>query len=103
MKVYTVLGMHKIDYDFSVETYKLGCSSDRNKALQMAKEAFEKAKTKDFAKEIERYSNEEEYRDVDEGALEIEEYDELGYYRLSFGFEEDYEVYIVAVDEWEVE
>lgn len=102
MKVYTVLGMHKIDYDFSVEIFKLGCFTDKTKAFKKAKQAFENAKSVDFAYEIQQYSNKEKYRNVDEGALEIEEDDELGYYRLSFGFEEDYEVYNVAVDEWEV-
>ena len=102
MKIYTVQGMHKADYDFSVEIFNLGCFTDKAKAIKKAKEDFETSKRTDFAEAIERYSNEEEYRDVDEGLLEIEEDDENGYYRLSFGHEEDYEVYSVAVDEWEL-
>ena len=102
MKVYTVQGMHKVDYDFSVEIFNLGCFTDKAKAIEKAKEDFEASKHNDFAEAIERYSDEKKYRDVDEGLLEIEEDDENGYYRLSFGYEEDYEVYSVAVDEWEL-
>ncbi len=102
MKIYTVLGMHKVDYDFSVEVFKLGCFTDKAKALEKAKQEYVNAKRVDFAYEIQQYSNEEKYRDVDEGLLEIIEDEENGYYELSFGFEEDHEMYNIAVDEWEL-
>ena len=84
MKIYTVQGVHKIDYDFSVEIFNLGCFTDKAKAIAKAKYDFEKSQQLDFAEAIKRYSNKEEYRDVDEGALEIEEDDVNGYYRISF-------------------
>lgn len=101
MKIYTVKGIHRIDYDFSIEFFKLGCFKDRDNALRRAKEAFEKAKAKDFAEDIETYSDEEEC-DEDELVEFYEEYDK-GYHRLSFGTEERYESYAISVDEWTVE
>jgi len=103
MKVYTVSGMHKADYDFSVETFKFGCFVDKSKALNKAKKVFLDAKNIEFAYEIQQYSNEEKYPDIDAGALEIEMDEENGYYQISFGIEEDYEVYIISIDEWNVE
>jgi len=61
------------------------------------------AKNIEFAYEIQQYSNEEKYPDIDAGALEIEMDEENGYYQISFGIEEDYEVYIISIDEWNVE
>ena len=78
MKVYTVSGTHRIDYDFSIEIFKFGCFVDSNKALKRAKAAFIKARDNDFADEIEEYSNEEEYPDIGEGALNIEMDEENG-------------------------
>ena len=101
MNVYTVKGFHRIDYDFSTEFFNLGCFVNRNNALKRAKEEFEKAKTEDFAEDIARYSNEEEC-DEDE-LVHFEENEEQGYYRLSFGMEENYESYRVSVDEWTIE
>ena len=103
MKVYTVSGTHRIDYDFSIEIFKFGCFVDSNKALKRAKAAFIKARDNDFADEIEEYSNEEEYPDIGEGALNIEMDEENGYYLISFGIEEDYESYTISIDEWNVE
>ena len=102
MKIYTVQGMDKIDYDLSVEIRNLGCFYDRAKALQRAAEEFEKLKAY-HAYNIEIYSNVEDYPSVDDGGINIEEDTENGYYLISFGFEEWYEVHTVAVDEWTVE
>ena len=102
MKIYTIQGIDKIDYDFSVTTLKRGCFANKEKALERAKEEFEKLKNT-FADEIAEYSNEEEYSDVDEGALEMLEYPESGFYRISFGFEEDFETHTIEVEEWDVD
>ena len=104
MKVYTVTSTDKIDYDFSVEQRKHGCFIDRNKALQCAKKGFEEAK-EIYAYEIKKYSNEELYPsdDWDSGALWIEEDYEGGYYCISYGTGDNYEIHQVCVDEWFVE
>lgn len=102
MKIYTVQRIDKIDYDFSVTTLKRGCFSNRNEALKRAKKEFEQLKNT-FADEIDEYSNEEEYSDVSEGALEMIEYPENGFYRISFGFEEDFEVHTIEVEEWDLD
>ena len=70
MKVYTIQRIDKIYYNFSVTTIKSGCFADKTEALKRAKEEFERLKNT-FADEIEEYSNEEEYPDVDEGAFEM--------------------------------
>ena len=101
MKIYTVKGIHRIDYDFSIEFIKLGCFVDKNNALQRAKEAFEKAKAEDYAEDIAKYSDEEECCEVE--LVEFYENEERGRYGLSFGMEEDYESYTITVDEWIVQ
>ena len=101
MKIYTVKGMHRIDYDFTIAFFKLGCFTNKDNALQRAKEAFEKAKAEDYAEDIARYSNEEECNEDE--LVKFYEDEEKGYYRLSFGVEEDYEAYRISVDEWTVE
>ena len=101
MKIYTVQRMEKYDYDFSVILKKCGCFTDKEKAIKAARHEYEKL-CSDCAEEIERYSNEDEYRDIDEGMFEAIEDDENGYYRISFGYEEDYEMHNVAVNEWEL-
>ena len=102
MKIYTVQRMEKYDYDFSVILKKCGCFTDKEKAKEAARREYKKLYS-DCAEEIERYSNEDEYRDVDEGMFEAIEDDENGYYRISFGYGEDYEMHNVAVNEWELE
>ena len=102
MKIYTVERMDKYDYDFSVQIKKGGCYSDKNKALERAKKVYE-SMCGEYEDEMLRYSDEDEYPEVGEGALEVEEDPENGYYRISFGFEEDYEVHCIAVEEWEME
>lgn len=104
MKIYTVESTDKIDYDFSIEQHKLGCFMDRNKALKCAKEGFENIK-KIFAKEMEKYSDNELYPsdDWDSGALWVEEDYEGGYYCISYGADENYESHQVCVEEWSVE
>ena len=102
MKVYTVERMDKYDYDFSVEIKKGGCYSDRNKALKRARELYERM-CGEYEDEMLRYSDEGEYPDEDEGALHVIEDKEFGYYKISFGYEENYEAHSVAVEEWELE
>lgn len=104
MKVYTVMSTDRIDYDISFEQRKLGCFYDRNKALQRAKEEFEKVK-EIYAKEMQKYSNKELYPDDDwdNGALWVEEDYESGYYCISYGADENYESHQICVDEWIIE
>lgn len=101
MVIYTVTSTDRIDYDISFEQRQCGCFIDRNKALQRAKNAFEKAKLI-YANEMEKYSNKELYPDDDwdSGALWIEEDYEGGYYCISYGADENYESHQVCVDEW---
>ena len=102
MQIYTVQGMNKIDYDFSVEITNLGCFFNKAKALQRAAEEFAKLKMR-HTDDIERYSDKEDYPSVDDGGINIEEDTENGYYLMSFGYEEWYEVHTVSIDEWTVE
>lgn len=102
MKVYTVERMDKFDYDFSVELKKHGCYADRNKALQRAKEVYE-GMCGEYEDEMKEYSDESYYEDEASGKLQVEEDSEYGYYRISFGLDEDYECHSVAVEEWEME
>ena len=102
MKLYIVESEDKIYYDFSVYTRKHQCTFSKEQALQKAKEVFENLRVK-HADDIETYSDKEAYVDVDDGALEIIERPEDGYYRMSFGFEEDYEVHKVYIAECDVE
>ena len=101
MKVYTVQRQDKFDYDFSVELRKCGCYINRDKAIARAKQIYERI-CGEYEDEMLHYSDKDEY-DEDSGALSVEEDTENGYYRISFGFEENYEVHSVAVDEWEVQ
>lgn len=102
MKIYTVQRMDKIDYDFSVSLIKYGCFASKEKAKRKARLAYEKL-LKEYAEEIEEYSNEEYYEEPGDGLLEIEEDEENGYYRISFGFEEDYEMHNIAINEWNLD
>lgn len=102
MKIYTVERMDKYDYDFSVELKKCGCYVDKEKALQRAKQVYE-GMCGEYEDEMKEYSDEDEYPEVCDGALEVEEDPEDGYYFIGFGFEEDHECHSVAVEEWELE
>ncbi len=102
MKIYTVERMDKYDYDFSVEITKHGCFTDKEKALQKAKQVYEST-CGEYEDEMARYSDKDEYPDVDAGGLNIEEDPEYGYYGISFGYDEHYEFHGVAVEEWELE
>lgn len=102
MKIYTVERMDKYDYDFSVELKKCGAFEDRKKAIRKAKEVFD-SMCGEYEDEMLRYSDKDEYIDEDEGALHVIKDAVFGYYKISFGAEENYEVHSVAVEEWEVE
>lgn len=102
MKIYTIQRIDKIYYDFSVTTIKRGCFADKTEALKRAKEEFERLKNT-FADEIEEYSNEEEYPDVVDGAFDMFECPEKGYYQFTFGFEEDFEIHTIEMEEWDVD
>lgn len=103
MKVYTVQRMDMFDYALSVELKKGGCYSDRNMALKRAKELYERM-CGEYEDEMLRYSDEDAYPEVCDGALEVEEDPENGYYQISFGLcYEDHEFHSIAVDEWEME
>lgn len=92
MRVYTVQIQEKYFYDFSVSTINCGCFINRDKALQKAKSVYES-----LCSELEESL--EEYEDT----TEIEEDPDTGYYRIAFGEEENHEVHLVTIDEWEVQ
>ena len=99
MKVYTVQYQEKCDYDFSVCITNHGCFKEKEDATEILKKVAARIKER-YAEEIERYSDEEEYPDEDDGALYIEEDDNIFY--MTFGYQEDHEVHTVWIDEWEV-
>ena len=102
MKIYTVERMDKYDYDFSVEISKHGCFTNKEKAVQKAKQVYE-SMCGTYEDEMVKYSDEDCYEDEASGKLYIEEDAENGYYCIAFGFEDDYECHSVAVEEWELE
>lgn len=91
MKVYTVQRQDKFYYDFSVLTINCGCFASLKAALQKAEDVYKKL----------CYEFEEEMEE-NEDTVEIEEDSDTGYYSVAFGEEENYEVHLVTVDEWEV-
>lgn len=99
MKVYTVQYQDKCDYDFSVEMTNHGCFRNKEDAIDALKKVVATIK-KDNADDMERYSDEEEYPDEDNGALYIEEEDD--FFNMSFGYQEYHESHTVWIDEWEV-
>lgn len=101
MVIYTVQSMDKYDYDFSVEIGKHGAYQEKEDALEAAKEEFKKLKLS-LAKELVLYSDDDDYPDEDSGRVQIETDEERGYYRISFGYQEDYECHSIAVDEWKL-
>ena len=98
MKVYTVERMDKYEYDFSVSLRKYGCFTDKEKAKAKAKSVYE-SMCDEYGDLMEEYYDTNNMYD---GALEVEKDYENGYYRISFGYDEDYEMHSVAIDEWEV-
>lgn len=95
-RVYTVEITHRRDYDFSFEQRKMGCFYDRDKAVKRAKNGFAALKEM-LANKINRYDN------AEYGATWIEEDDDVGYYCISFGEDEEYESHQICVEEWFVE
>ena len=91
MKVYTVQIQEKFYYDFSVSTINCGCFTSKKAALQKAKSVYE-----NLCSELEESM--EEYEDT----TEIEEDYDTGYYSIAFGDEEEHEVHVVTIDEWDV-
>lgn len=101
MEIYTVQSMDKYDYDFSVEIRKHGAYQNKEDAIEEAKERFKKLKLS-LAKELVLYSDDDDYPDEDSGRVQIEADNENGYYRISFGYQEDYECHSIAVDKWKL-
>lgn len=102
MKVYTVERIDKYDYDFSVEIKKCGAFRDRKKAIKKAKEVYD-SMCGEYEDNMEYYSDKDVYIDEDAGALHVIKDAVFGYYKISFGAEENYECHSVAVEEWELE
>lgn len=98
MKIYTVQQMDKIDYDFSVGLMNHGCFINKEAAKRKAKLVYENMQI-EYEDKMKRYADE---ADVASGMTDVEEDDENGYYRISFGYDEDYECHSVAVDEHEL-
>ena len=91
MKVYTVQIQEQYYYDFSVLTIKCGCFVNKEAALRKAKSVYESL-----------CIEHEEDMEENEDTTEIEEDSDTGYYRITFGEEENCETYLVTVDEWEL-
>lgn len=102
MKVYIVQRMDKIDYDFSVGLTICGCFTNRSEAIKRARAAYE-SMCAEYEDEMVRYSDEDVYYDISEGALDVVEDNENGYYSISFGFEDDFEFHNIAVTESNLE
>ena len=102
MKIYTVERMNKYDYDFYVNITKHGCFTNKEKAIQRARQVYE-SMCGEYEDEMVKYSDEDCYEDVASGKLYVEEDAENGYYFIAFGFEKDYECHSVAVEEWELD
>ena len=91
MKIYTVERMDKYDYDSSVEIKKYGAFRDRKRAIKKAKEVFN-SMCGEYEDDIERYSDKDVYIDEDTGGLYIIKDNEFGYYQISYGAGENYEI-----------
>jgi len=101
-KIYTVITLSKIDYDFSVQVIQHGAFEDFNNAVKRFKSVVEEFK-KEYVEEFERYSDEERYPDEEYGAWTVIEDLENGYWRVSFGFEEHYECHQICIGEYKIE
>lgn len=87
MELYAVIKQSKYDYDFSVETIKYGLFVNKAEAIYKAKKVFESLQDDD----------DDELEDLE---YEIDE--ENGYFRMSFGYDEDYESHCVTVEALEL-
>lgn len=87
MELYAVVKQSKYDYDFSVETVKHGIFVNRMDAICRAKAVFESL---------------QEPGDEELENLEYDIDEEIGYFEMSFGYEEDYESHIVSVEEFKL-
>lgn len=101
MKVHTILYMVQEDYYNSVELKKLGCFANKEVATKQAKFAFSVVR-RQYASEINKYSNSEEYPEECDGALQMEIDEENGFYCMAFGRPEKRETHIISTEEWEV-
>lgn len=105
MEIYIVQEFSREDYDFSTDVKTYGAYTDRSRAVERAKEAFESLR-KLYADEIDQYTPKEDvddddnFEDFDEdGEVEFYVNDEKGFYSFSFGSEENYELHEVQVVE----
>lgn len=101
-KIYTVTTLSKVDYDFSVEVKRHGAFESFDKAVKRLKSVVKDFKNK-YIGDYEKYSNTEKYPDEESGAWTVIEDFENGYWRVSFGYEEDYELHQICIDEYKVE
>ena len=100
MEIYIVQEFSREDYDFSTDIEHHGAYVNKDKAIETAKEIFEKLKRK-YADEIDQYTpkydeEDDEYFD-EEGEVEFYIENDKGFYAFSFGSEEDYELHEVKV------
>ena len=104
MKIYTVLRQDKFDYDFSVLLTKIGCFTDKAKAIAASKTEYESMQG-EYEDEMLKYSDTDIYNpdEYGSGALYVEEEEELGFYTIKFGTEENHEIHDVWVDDWELQ
>jgi hypothetical protein len=87
MELYAVVKQSKYDYDFSVESTKHGIYVNKMEAICRVKTVFESL---------------QEPGDEELENLEYDIDEENGYFAMSFGYEEDYEIHCVTVEKFEL-
>ena len=102
MKIYTVTTTEKIDYDFWMNYYKIGAFKKFKNALIKWHDVIELFKIS-HKQDIIKYSNKEEYPDEESGGIFMSQDDENGYFVCGYGFQEDHQVCVICIDEWEVD
>ena len=108
VRFYTVMYVSKVDYDFSVEVRKLGAFSTFAAALERLKKLVEEFKV-EREEDLAKFADDELYPEVN---TEIDEYNgrlqicdclNTGYWGCEFGYEDDFELHEIYIDEWTVE
>lgn len=106
MKIYIVQEFNRSDYDFDTDIKYHGAYTSKDNAIEKAKDVFEKLKAF-YADEIDEHTyNEDMGEDEDEdyyfdeaGEVDFDIDDEMGFYKFTFGSEEDFELHSVEVKE----
>ena len=95
MNIYLVQEFSRADYDFSTDIKNHGLYVNRYEAIVRARQVFEKLQ-EEYADEFSKY-------ECEDGEVEFDIDEEKGWFEFSFGFEEDFELFRVTVEEIEFE